>query len=127
MKNCDILISDVIKIDSIDVKNNAAVAIENNIIIDVGNSDDFTSKYQAKYTIDGSNKIIMPGLINTHTHASAALFRGYASDVSGRSGLRFHVRFFLGVRVRGGRSIDRLFHEDGHDVSHLETIAPLGD
>ena len=31
--------------------------------------------------IKGENKLIMPGFINTHTHAAMSLFRGYADDM----------------------------------------------
>jgi len=31
-------------------------------------------------TIDGTHKILMPGLYNNHAHASMTLFRGYAND-----------------------------------------------
>lgn len=34
----------------------------------------------AERVIDGTNKIAMPGLINTHSHAAMALMRGYADD-----------------------------------------------
>lgn len=35
---------------------------------------------KSRRVIDGSNKIAMPGLINTHSHAAMALMRGYADD-----------------------------------------------
>ena len=31
--------------------------------------------------IDGKDKVVMPGLYNTHTHAAMTLFRGYAEDL----------------------------------------------
>jgi len=31
--------------------------------------------------IDGRNKVLMPGFINTHTHAAMTLLRGYADDM----------------------------------------------
>jgi len=31
--------------------------------------------------IKGNNKLIMPGFVNTHTHAAMSLFRGYADDM----------------------------------------------
>jgi len=36
---------------------------------------------EADYKIDGKNKLILPGLINTHTHIPMTLFRGYADDM----------------------------------------------
>ena len=31
--------------------------------------------------IDGTNQLVMPGLINTHTHAAMTLLRSYADDL----------------------------------------------
>ncbi|MEM0148985.1 MAG: amidohydrolase family protein [Candidatus Micrarchaeaceae archaeon] len=36
----------------------------------------------ADYEIDASGKILMPGLINTHTHVGMSSMRGYADDIS---------------------------------------------
>lgn len=38
--------------------------------------------FKAKKTIDGSGKLIIPGLINSHTHAYMTVFRNYADDLS---------------------------------------------
>jgi len=35
----------------------------------------------ADLEVDGDGKIVLPGLINTHTHLSMVLFRGYADDM----------------------------------------------
>ncbi|HET7404851.1 MAG TPA: amidohydrolase family protein, partial [Candidatus Bathyarchaeia archaeon] len=37
--------------------------------------------------IDCSSKVLIPGLINTHTHLSMTLFRGYADDLELREWL----------------------------------------
>jgi 5-methylthioadenosine/S-adenosylhomocysteine deaminase len=36
---------------------------------------------EADYKIDGENKLVLPGLINTHTHIPMTLFRGYGDDM----------------------------------------------
>jgi len=36
---------------------------------------------EAEHTIDGKNKLVMPGLINTHTHIPMTLLRGYGDDM----------------------------------------------
>lgn len=41
--------------------------------------------------IDGSGKALMPGLINTHTHLSMTLLRGYAEDLPLESWLRNRI------------------------------------
>ncbi|HEY3128430.1 MAG TPA: S-adenosylhomocysteine deaminase, partial [Acidobacteriota bacterium] len=39
-----------------------------------------SAAYQAAQTIDATGKIVMPGLINTHTHAPMTIFRGLGGD-----------------------------------------------
>ena len=48
------------------------IVIENDTIIDI--VDNYDEKYDE--LIDATNKIIMPGLINTHSHLGMSLFRG---------------------------------------------------
>lgn len=36
---------------------------------------------EADYKIDGTHKLLMPGLCNTHTHIPMTLFRGYGDDM----------------------------------------------
>ena len=36
---------------------------------------------EADYIINGKNKLVMPGLINTHTHIPMTLLRGYGDDM----------------------------------------------
>lgn len=59
---------------------NAVVAVRNGEIIACGTADTSTN-YEAAETIDVKGKIIMPGLINTHTHAAMTIFRGFADDL----------------------------------------------
>jgi 5-methylthioadenosine/S-adenosylhomocysteine deaminase len=60
---------------------NASVAINGPEIIDIDDSNELDGKYTAKEFIDCTGKLIMPGLINLHTHAPMTLFRGYANDM----------------------------------------------
>ncbi|HWR28118.1 MAG TPA: amidohydrolase [Candidatus Thermoplasmatota archaeon] len=36
---------------------------------------------EADFKIDGTHKLVLPGLINTHTHIPMTLFRGYGDDM----------------------------------------------
>ncbi|MEA3470739.1 MAG: amidohydrolase, partial [Thermodesulfobacteriota bacterium] len=49
------------------------------------------SSYNAKETIDASGSIIMPGLINTHTHLPMVAFRGLADDLALMDWLLNHI------------------------------------
>ncbi|WP_019614726.1 amidohydrolase [Psychromonas ossibalaenae] len=59
------------------------VAVKGNKIIAVTNGEDIKN-YQAETIIDADGDIVMPGLINTHTHASMTVFRSLADDVPDR-------------------------------------------
>ena len=45
----------------------------------------------AKKTIDASGSVVMPGLINTHTHLTMTLFRGFADDLPLKTWLEDHI------------------------------------
>ncbi len=60
---------------------NGAVAIQGPNIIAVGTLAEVAAKYQAKQILDKPEAIVLPGLIDTHTHAPMSLFRGMADDM----------------------------------------------
>ncbi len=57
------------------------VVVEDDRIVDVGKYSELKYKYHGYERFDCENKIIMPPLINCHTHASMTLLRGYADDL----------------------------------------------
>ncbi|MGP8321516.1 MAG: amidohydrolase family protein [Methanosarcinaceae archaeon] len=63
------------------------VVIENGIITQVAASTDEI----ADTVIDARGGVVMPGLINTHTHAGMTLFRGYADDLVLSDWLNNHI------------------------------------
>jgi len=63
------------------VVENGAVAIRGDRILAVGTADALSRKYRARRAVDASGKVVIPGLINTHTHAAMVLFRGLADDL----------------------------------------------
>jgi len=60
---------------------NGAVAIRRERIVAVGAAAEVAAKYTAARTINAAGKVVMPGLINTHTHVPMVLFRGIADDL----------------------------------------------
>src|SRR6202162_3440765 len=58
-----------------------AVAIRGDRIVGVGKRADINRQFQAAHRLDRPGAILMPGLINTHTHAAMSLFRGIADDL----------------------------------------------
>ena len=60
---------------------NGAVAVRRDRIVAVGASAEIAAKYSASTTISAAGRVVMPGLINTHTHVPMVLFRGIADDL----------------------------------------------
>lgn len=61
---------------------NAAVVVDNDVIVAIDTADAIAAKYTAKETIDARGQIVMPGLINTHGHSAMVLYRGLGSDLA---------------------------------------------
>ena len=61
-----------------EVIEDGAVAITGDQIVAVGKRSDITKQFRARRIINAAGKVIIPGLINTHTHVPMSLFRGIA-------------------------------------------------
>jgi 5-methylthioadenosine/S-adenosylhomocysteine deaminase len=59
-----------------------AVAIAGTDIVAVGAPDVINAGFRGDEIIDATGDVILPGLINTHTHAPMVLFRGLADDLA---------------------------------------------
>ena len=59
----------------------AGIAVEHGRIVAVGSRADIVSRYSAPERVDATGKIVIPGLINGHTHIPMTLFRGLADDL----------------------------------------------
>jgi 5-methylthioadenosine/S-adenosylhomocysteine deaminase len=59
-----------------------ALAIDGRDIVGVGTPGNIATAYQAAETIDVGGAVVMPGLVNTHTHAPMVLYRGLADDLA---------------------------------------------
>ena len=81
MKKADLILTDVSFVLSMDENfteyNEADIVIKDGRIVDIGKNK--KNEYFGK-TLVCKNKIAIPGLINTHTHAAMTLLRGYGSD-----------------------------------------------
>ena len=61
---------------------NGAVAIDDGVVLAVDTATAIDEMYQAEDTLAGTNRIVMPGLINGHSHAAMTLLRGVADDLA---------------------------------------------
>lgn len=72
------------------------IGIENDRILVVSSENGLKKKFLESHkdncrTIDATGKIVMPGLINTHTHVAMALLRGISDDVPLMEWLQEHI------------------------------------
>jgi 5-methylthioadenosine/S-adenosylhomocysteine deaminase len=84
MKQVDsILIAELIITMDTDRKilKNGAIAIHGDEIIAVGAKDQILSVYSGKEQLDFGTQVLMPGLVNAHTHLPMSLLRGLADDL----------------------------------------------
>ncbi len=59
----------------------AGIAVHDSSIIDIGRRENILERYAAKKIIDAEGSLVLPGFVNTHTHAAMTCFRGIADDL----------------------------------------------
>ncbi len=64
------------------VLNPGAVAVDGTTIVAVASADVIAARYESAQVIDAAGRVVLPGLINTHTHAPMVLYRGLADDLA---------------------------------------------
>ncbi len=86
------------------------VYIEDHRIVSVGEKAP-----EADRTIDGSGQVVIPGLINLHTHVPMGLFRGYGDDML--------LEPWLQQRIWPAEAkLDAATMRAGADLGHLEML-----
>ncbi len=73
------------------VLTDCSIAIQDGRILDVLPTSEATKKYSSESNLDYKHHIIIPGLINAHTHAAMSLFRGLAHDLHLMEWLEKHI------------------------------------
>jgi len=64
-----------------EVLENAAIAILNDKIVDIGPADEVRARVTSQRVIDCAGKAILPGFVDCHVHTCQQLARGLADDV----------------------------------------------
>jgi 5-methylthioadenosine/S-adenosylhomocysteine deaminase len=59
-----------------------AVAVDGRDIVAVGTPEEIGRRFSAAETIDAAGSLVVPGLVNTHTHAPMVMYRGLADDLA---------------------------------------------
>lgn len=104
--------------ESDEIIENGALVIDDDKIIEINNFEEILKKYKnSSITIYGnSDSAIMPGFINTHTHAAMVLFRGIADDLPLHQWLREHIW------PLEGKFLSKEFVYDGTCLACLEML-----
>ena len=107
------------------------IAVRDGEIIAIGSRTELEERYTSDERIDATGKLVIPGLINGHTHVPMTLFRGMADDLELHRWLHEHIfpaeskhvneafvragtRLALAEMIRGGTTTfcDMYYHED---------------
>lgn len=95
---------------------NHAVAIEKGRIVDLLPSESAAKRYRAAKMVTLSHQVLLPGLINLHTHAAMNLLRGYADDQPLMTWLQDHIW------PAEARSLSDRFVHDGSLLAAAEML-----
>lgn len=128
---------------------NGYVAVRGQRIVDVGDAAQLKSmNYRPRQTINARGKVVLPGLINTHTHVPMVLFRGIADDLNLQDWLTKYIfpaeaknvtrefviagtRLGLAEMIRGGTTTyaDMYYFEDAiaEETKKIGVRALLGE
>lgn len=101
-----------------EVIENGAVVIKDGRIVDVGEFSEILKKYKDRtiQIFGNSYSAVMPGFINTHTHAAMVLFRGIADDLPLKEWLTEHIW------PREAKFLSPEFVYDGSRLACLEML-----
>lgn len=91
---CDTLVTAGVLVSQDDdrrILRNAALAVTNGRIAGLGPADDLARRFAPAERLDLSGCLVLPGLVNTHTHAAMTLFRGLCDDAPLLTWLTEHI------------------------------------
>lgn len=84
MKQADVIFKNAIVLtmdEDYRIYDPGTVVVKGDSIVDVGNQEELLEQYEADEIMSCKGKILMPGLINAHTHVPMTLLRGLADDL----------------------------------------------
>ena len=73
------------------VLQDTAVAVRDGVIVGIGPRQDMRARWQAARVVSRPDAVLMPGLVNAHTHNPMTLLRGVADDLPLMTWLQEHI------------------------------------
>jgi 5-methylthioadenosine/S-adenosylhomocysteine deaminase len=92
--NVDIVVTgcDIVTLDEHNtVLSDGAIAIDGGRFVWMGAAADASAYYRGNSTIDGRNRIAIPGLIDAHLHTAQQLLRGKLTEIARKRELKLPV------------------------------------
>lgn len=83
-KPCDLLVTgDLIMTLDADgrIMKRGAIAVTDKTIVDIGGADELRARWMPAQTIDGTGRLVIPGLVNLHNHTPLMITRGMIEDI----------------------------------------------
>src|SRR3989304_4599669 len=83
-KTADLLLANAIVLtmdESFNLSEPGAGAVQGDSILAVGPEVELKKAFPAKEIVDCGGKVLLPGLVNAHTHVPMTLLRGLADDL----------------------------------------------
>ena len=77
--------------DKDEVIENGGVLVSDGIIKEIGKAQELENKYKDVKMLDEGESIIMPGLVNAHTHAHFYLLRNLGMDLQLLDWLKLYI------------------------------------
>ena len=93
-----------------------SIAIDSGRIVALCPTATWADKFVAKVESDCTHHALIPGLVNTHTHAAMSLFRGLADDLPLLNWLQDHIW------PAEAKHVDRQFVRDGTRLAAYEML-----
>ncbi len=94
---------------------NGAVAINDGLIVDIGETAILKDRYQAREIIDAAGRAICPGFVDPHTHTV------YGGDRAGEFELRIKGASYVEIMAAGGGIVSTMRHT--REASLKELVA----
>ena len=92
------------------------IAIAKGRVVAIGQREAIESQYKANSVVTRAEHLLIPGLVNAHTHAAMSLFRGFADDLPLMDWLQNHIW------PAEGRWVNEEFVTDGTRLAGLEML-----
>jgi len=118
MQTCELRIDAawVVPIEPAGALTGHAVLVDAGRIVAVLPRAEANDRFESRSHLEFPHHVLLPGLVNAHTHAAMSLFRGIADD------LRLDVWLEQHIWPREGRFVDETFVYDGARLAAAEML-----